>query len=235
MSTCDEKRLKFSKTGLPFVTVKFAQSLDGRIATATGDSRWISSEAARGFAHRLRSEHDAVMVGIGTVLADDPELTVRLVKGRDPLRIVVDSKLRIPMSARVLSDNAANRTLVATTEGADSVRAREIENMGAEVFRLSACPEHSGIDLKLLFEELGRRGVRSVLVEGGNRIITSLLAAGTVDRVIAIVAPKIIGQGIDAVGDLGIARLDDAITFASVKTRRLGPDIVFDGRVERSW
>ena len=224
--------VKHSTTGIPFVTVKFAQSLDGRIATATGDSQWISSSGARRFAHQLRREHDAIMVGIGTVLADDPQLSVRLVRGRDPLRIVVDSTLRIPLTTRVLADGAANHTLVVTSEAAEISREREIAGLGAEVLRLPSGPDHSGINIELLLEELARRGIASVLVEGGKGMITSLLAARAVDRLVAVIAPKIIGEGTEAVGDLGITRLDDAITFSSVKTRKLGPDIVFDGRLK---
>lgn len=228
----NENHQEHPETTLPFVTLKFAQSLDGRIATATGDSQWISSEGARRLAHQLRSEHDAIMVGIGTVLADDPQLTVRLVEGRDPLRIVIDTRLRIPLDARVLAGGAASGTVVATAEGADPVRAREIENLGAQVIRLPLSPDHSGIDLVRLLEELGRRGLASVLVEGGRGIITSLLAARAVDRLVAIIAPRIIGQGTEAVADLGITRLDEAITFTSVTTDRLGPDIIFDARLK---
>jgi len=217
---------------LPFITVKWAQSLDGRIATADGDSRWISSEEARRFAHQLRSEHDAVMVGIGTVLADDPELTVRLVKVRNPVRIIVDSKLRIPTSARVLTNDAVSRTLIATTESASLDRAREIENLGAEVIRLQQAQKHDGLDLMRLFQELGERGINSVLVEGGNRIITSLLNLRMLDRLVVIIAPKIIGKGIEAVGDLSISRVADAITFLSVEITKLGPDVVFDARLK---
>src|SRR6266571_5271296 len=187
-----EKNLQHSATRLPFVTVKFAQSLDGRIATSTGDSQWISSPPAQRFVHQLRSEHDAILVGIGTVLADDPRLTVRLTKGRDPMRIVVDSRLRTPLSARVLADGAASRTLVVANENADLARVRAIEALGSEVLRLPVSQKHIGVDLQRLLEELGGRRVESVLVEGGKQIITSLLAARLVDRVIMIIAPKII-------------------------------------------
>lgn len=224
--------IKHSATGLPFVTVKFAQSLDGRIATATGDSQWISSTGARRFAHQLRRDHDAIMVGIGTVLADDPLLTVRLVRGRDPLRIVVDSRLRIPLTTRVLADGAASHTLVVTSETAEVSRAREIEKLGAEVLRLPTGPNHPGVNIERLLEALGSRGIASVLVEGGKGIITSLLAARAVDRLVAVIAPKIIGEGTEAIGDLGIIRLDEALTFTSVQTRKLGPDIIFDGRLK---
>ena len=217
---------------LPFVTVKFAQSLDGRIATATGDSKWITGEEARRFAHQLRSEHDAILVGIGTVLADDPELTVRLIEGRDPLRIVVDTTLRTPLTARVLANGAAAGTLIVCAESADGARGEAVEELGAEVLRLAANDDETGIDIARLLEALGRRGIKSVLVEGGQRIITSVLAARAADRVIAIVAPKIIGQGIESIGDLGITLINDALTFASVSTLKLGADIVFDARLK---
>lgn len=232
MSPSDETTAKLSTTGLPFVTVKFAQSLDGRIATATGDSKWISQEQSRRFAHQLRSEHEAIIVGIGTVLADDPQLTVRLVSGRAPLRVVLDSRLRIPSGSRVLSTGEPSGTLIVCAEDAEAARAREIEDLGAEVLRLPLSSDQSRIDLALLLRELGRRGIASVLVEGGREVITSMLAARLADRLVAIIAPKIIGQGTEAVGDLGIERLDQAIRLSSVKTHRLGDDIVFDARLK---
>lgn len=223
---------KNEHTRRPFVTVKFAQSLDGRIATSTGDSRWISAPPSLRLAHKLRREHDAILVGIGTVLADDPQLTVRLIKGRDPLRVIIDSDLRIPLRSRVLAGGAAARTLVAAAVTADPKRARKIQKLGAEIVRVPAARNGSGIDISQLLEELGRRGVASVLVEGGKGVITSLLEARAVDRLVVVIAPKIIGQGTEAIGDLGITRLSEAITFSSVKIRRLGSDVIFDGRLK---
>ena len=220
------------KNKRPFVTVKFAQSLDGRIATSTGDSRWISAPPSLRLAHKLRSEHDAILVGIGTVLADDPQLTVTLIKGRNPLRVVIDSRLRIPLTSRVLADGAAAGTLVVAAMTANPKRVSEIQKVGAEILRLPTVRNGSGIDILCLLDELGRRGVASVLVEGGKGIITSLLAARAVDRMVVVIAPKIIGQGTEAIGDLGISGLSDAITFSSVKTRRLGDDVIFDGRLK---
>ncbi|HYL98109.1 MAG TPA: bifunctional diaminohydroxyphosphoribosylaminopyrimidine deaminase/5-amino-6-(5-phosphoribosylamino)uracil reductase RibD, partial [Blastocatellia bacterium] len=127
---------KFRQTGLPFVTVKAASTLDGRIATATGDSQWISGERSLRLAHELRRDHDAVLVGIGTVLKDDPKLTVRLVKGADPLRVVVDSKLRIPHTASLLADGAARKTTIATTNQSDPAKAERLREIGAEVLVL---------------------------------------------------------------------------------------------------
>jgi len=212
---------------LPAVTAKFAQSLDGRMATVTGDSQWISSPSSRRLAHQLRGEHDAILVGIGTVLADDPQLNVRLVKGRDPLRVIVDSRLRLPATARVLAAGAAQHTLVATTKLADAKRLRAIKRAGAEVLRLPAA--NSQVDLRALLEALAQRGIKSVLVEGGAQIITSLLKARLVDRLVVVIAPKIIGKGTEAIGDLGITRLQEALQVSQFRTRRLGPDIVFDG------
>jgi len=218
----------------PFVTVKFAQTLDGRIATSTGDSRWISGPASLRLAHKLRCEHDAILVGIGTVLSDDPQLTVRLLKGRDPLRIVIDSKLRIPIDARVLANGAANGTLVATASSSDPTRAQAIKDTGADVLLLPKARNGTGIDISRLLQVLGRRGIRSVLVEGGKAIITSLLKARAVDRLVVVIAPKIVGQGTEAIGELGITKLEKALTFSSVKIRTLGQDIIFDARLKRN-
>jgi diaminohydroxyphosphoribosylaminopyrimidine deaminase/5-amino-6-(5-phosphoribosylamino)uracil reductase len=239
----NEVYYKYAETGLPFVTLKFAASLDGRIATSTGHSQWISGEGSLRLAHRLRREHDAVLVGIGTVLADDPSLTVRLVKGPNPLRVVVDGRLRIPASARLISDAEAH-TLIVTSGAADPARIEELERLGAEVLVLPAADAYlassdnggqspsRSVDLSALLRVLGQRRIASVLVEGGSAIITSLLAQRTADRLVAAIAPKIIGKGLPAIGELGIQTLNDAITFSSVKIRKLGQDIIFDGRFD---
>ena len=212
--------------------MKFAQSLDGRIATSTGDSRWISGPSSLRLAHKLRREHDAILVGIGTVLSDDPELTVRLLKGRNPLRIVVDSTLRIPLSSRVLANGVANETLVVTAISSDAERARAIQRTGAEVLRLPKARNGAGINIPRLLQRLQQRGIESVLVEGGKAIVTSLLNARAVDRIVVIIAPKIIGQGTEAIGELGITKLERAVTFSSIRIRKLGDDIIFDGRLK---
>jgi riboflavin-specific deaminase-like protein len=220
----------------PFITVKFATTLDGRLATKTGDSQWISCAETLQLAHQLRAEHEAIMVGIGTVLADNPRLNVRLVEGRDPLRVIIDSCLKIPLEANVLNPEAAKETLVVATEAADKNRLEAIKNLGAEVLVLSRETEDNPlsprVNLEQLLTELYQRNIKSVLVEGGSKIITTLLAARLVNRLIIVVAPKIIGQGIEAIGDLGITRLSDAITFASLKIEKLGTDIVFDGLLQ---
>jgi diaminohydroxyphosphoribosylaminopyrimidine deaminase / 5-amino-6-(5-phosphoribosylamino)uracil reductase len=215
----------------PQVTLSYAQTLDGRLATVTGSSQWISSGDSLQLAHRLRSEHDAILVGVGTVCRDDPRLTVRLVEGEDPLRVVADSTLRIPPAAAVLSGGAARGTLLAATRRAPEERCRELRQLGAKVLRL---PEDGAgrVDLKALLAALGERGVGSVMVEGGATLITALLRERLVDRVVVCIAPKILGRGIAAVGDLGIRELDRSLRLTGVSVERYGVDLVLDGRVE---
>jgi 3,4-dihydroxy 2-butanone 4-phosphate synthase/GTP cyclohydrolase II len=210
----------------PLVTVHYAQTLDGRIASRTGDARWVSGERSLRLAHELRAAHDAVLVGIGTVLADDPKLTVRLVPGRSPVRVVVDSRLRIPPDANIL-DTSVARTIVATTPLASEERAAAIRARGAEVLRVKA--DVAGhVDLRDLLAHL-RAEIRSVLVEGGRGIITAVLREHLVDRLTVCVAPKVIGEGIAAVGDLHIDRLRDAMTFERAGFIASGGDVVFYG------
>ena len=215
----------------PSVTVKIAQTLDGRIATRTGHSQWISGEAARAFAHELRATHDAVLVGIGTVLQDDPRLTVRLVPGPDPLRAVADTSARVPPGCNLLREGA-ERTYVFVGEDAPAERTARLRELGARV--VPTPPDDGGrIDLHHLLLRLGDDGVSSVMVEGGAGIVTSLLAARLVDRLVVCIAPKVIGAGLDAVGDLGIRNLADALVFERCEVRQLGPDVMFDGVLAR--
>jgi len=214
----------------PSVTISYAQTLDGRLATRDGSSQWISGPESLQLTHQLRAEHDAILVGVGTVLADNPRLTVRLVEGRDPLRVIVDSRLRLPLDANVLTDGAAIGTLVAVTSDADDPRCDAVAALGAEVVVVPG--DHRGhVDLAALLDELGRRGVRSVMVEGGAGMITSFLREELVDRVVVTIAPKILGQGIDAVGDLGIAALSSAVQIIDPVMTPYGVDIVIDGQV----
>ncbi|HUQ41767.1 MAG TPA: GTP cyclohydrolase II [Candidatus Limnocylindrales bacterium] len=211
----------------PLVTVHYAQTIDGRIAARTGDAHWVSGERSLRLAHELRASHDAIMVGIGTVLADDPLLTTRLVQGPSPLRVIVDSSLRIPLDAKVLNDQTS-QTIVATVIGAPVENERAITARGARVMRVVS-DDRGGVDLERLLAQLRREGVGSLLIEGGRGIITSALRSRIVDRLTVCIAPKVIGEGIDAVGDLSIDRLRDAVTFARSRFISCGEDVVFYG------
>ena len=215
----------------PRLTVHYAQTLDGRIATSTGNSQWISGEQSLRLAHELRAAHDAVMVGVGTVIADNPRLTVRLVAGRQPLRIVVDSTLRVPLDSAVLTDGAAP-TLFLTTSAAPRRRVSGVLKQGASVAILPADSE-GRVDLRAALRELWRREVRTVLLEGGARMITTAIAERMVDQLTVCIAPKVLGAGIEAVGNLDILKLDDAVTFDSGAFRPLGQDIIFEGSLRQ--
>jgi diaminohydroxyphosphoribosylaminopyrimidine deaminase/5-amino-6-(5-phosphoribosylamino)uracil reductase len=229
----NETYLKYTTTGLPFVTVKFAQTLDGRIATAQGSSRWISSPESLKLAHRLRSHHDAILAGAGTVLVDNPELTTRLVRGRNPTRVILDSRLRIPLDAKVLADQEKARTLVAATPAADKEKLAALRRMGIEV--LIAPPDKQGkVDLKQLLKTLAQRQISSVLVEGGAETITSFLRLNLADKIIAIIAPKIMGKGTDSVGELNITDISKALKLSFERVYRSGEDMVVEGKRGRS-
>lgn len=212
--------------GRPFATLKLALSLDGRIAAASGDSRWISSPASRALVHRWRREADAVMVGAGTVLADNPRLTCRMAGGRDPARVVIDARLRCPPGARVFRQRSAAPTLLVTTP-ANVARARRRYG-GAQVAVLG-CPARGGeIDLRLLMRELGRRGWSKVLIEGGAHLAGAALRAGIVDRVAFFVAPILVGAGLPAIEGLDARRIRDALRLGTLGARRVGDDWLFE-------
>jgi diaminohydroxyphosphoribosylaminopyrimidine deaminase / 5-amino-6-(5-phosphoribosylamino)uracil reductase len=206
----------------PHVTLHFAQTLDGRIATRTGSSRWISGPPATRFAHELRAEADAVIIGSGTAIADDPLLTVRLVEGRQPIRIVLDARARLAPTSKLLAD-ASTTTIHATCSPDRGATAPHVE-----AWCLPPDPGGVGVDLDALLARLGARGVARVLVEGGSCVITAFLRLGLADRIIVTVAPMILGKGIDAVGDLGIDRLDRALRFTPVRVFSLGDDVLIE-------
>jgi 3,4-dihydroxy 2-butanone 4-phosphate synthase/GTP cyclohydrolase II len=206
----------------PYVALKFAQTVDGRIASGTGDAKWISSEAERCVSHALRAACDAVLVGVGTVLADDPQLTVRLVPGASPVRVVLDSALRLPLGANVLSGDAP--TLVVTTERSDPMRRRQVRATGAGVRVVPAGP--AGVDLDAALAVLRAEGIGSLLVEGGGRVITSMVRRRVADRLVVAVAPTILGTGTDAVGELGVERIADAVRLTGRTLHVLPDDIL---------
>jgi diaminohydroxyphosphoribosylaminopyrimidine deaminase/5-amino-6-(5-phosphoribosylamino)uracil reductase len=216
--------------GRPFATLKLALSIDGRISAASGDSQWISSVASRALVHRWRNEADAVMVGAGTVLADNPRLTCRVAGGRDPVRVIVDGRLRCPPRARVFVERSAAPALLVTTT-ANVARARR--RYGGARVEVIGCPARGGaeIDLRALMRELGRRGWCNVLIEGGAHLAGSALAARVVDRVAFFTAPIVIGAGTPAIEGLGCARVRNAIALNGLSVRRLGGDLLIEAQV----
>lgn len=219
------------KTSLrPSVTVSYAQTLDGRLATVGGSSQWISCDESLRHAHELRASHDAVMVGAGTVAADNPQLTVRHAAGKDPLRVVVDSTLRTPLEAAVLSNGAAQGTVLAVTGRASVRKCEEVRTLGATVLRL---PEDGDgrVSLGAMLAALYEMEVGSVMVEGGAALITALLREKLVDRMCVCIAPKILGSGIEAVGNLGIRDLGDSLALTGAAFTPHGDDMILDARV----
>ncbi len=218
------------KTGRPFVILKIAASLDGKTATKNKESKWITSEASRHHVHRVRGQVDAIMTGIGTVVADDPLLTPRVGKVKKlPLRVVVDSSLRVPATAKVVGIN----TIFATTGKAPKKKMESLRSSGAEVeiFKSS----NGKVDLSLVMDHLGKRGINSVMVEAGPELSASLLREGLVDKALFFYAPKIIG-GIAApcmVGGDGVDRLSEAMRLKEIRVKMLGEDVMIEGYVHR--
>ena len=212
----------------PSVVLKYAQTLDGRIATGGGDSKWISGPQERRAPHAMRAACDAVAVGAGTVLADDPQLTVRMVPGASPIRVVLDSTLRVPPDAQVFGPGAA--TIVLTSERSDPDRRVALRQRGVRVEVVREAPD--GVDLADGLARLLRLGIRCVLVEGGARVITSMLRERLVDRVVVAVAPLLLGKGTEAVGDLGASLVADGRRLLNQTVHQLGPDLVIAGDLD---
>jgi riboflavin-specific deaminase-like protein len=240
----------------PRITVSYAQSLDGRIATATGDSRWISCSRTLTLAHRLRRDHEVILVGIGTVLRDDPELSCRLKRSsRSPVRVILDSRLRIPPDSTIVrtcktygtivytiedtadsgAEGAAVVDIMAGTAASDAAAGRraDLERAGVEVCEVGADAQ-GRVSVVDVVEDLANRGFRSIFVEGGAQVITSFLRAGLVHRMIVVTAPLLIGRGVEAIGELGTASLAQALRPRRSRVRRLGSDrvweLIFDER-----
>ena len=231
------------RTGRPLVTLKTAATLDGRVATATGDSRWVTSPEARTLVHRWRAETDAVLVGAGTACADDPALTVRdapLGKGQShPLRVVLDRTGTLPAELRLFADAAAP-TLAVVADGVEPAYADALRQRGGDVLSVPTRDGH--LDLGALLDRLGagdgvpggRRPVQSLLVEAGPGLATALLAQDLVDRVRWFVAPKVVGEGTPAVADLGTERMADALAFIEASWETVGPDALLRGSVREA-
>lgn len=217
---------KAMRSGLPWVTLKVAVSLDGKLATASGDSRWVSGEAARAEVHRLRNEVDAVLVGAGTVRADDPALTTRLPEGggRDALRVVLDSALRLPPDRRLFNLESQARTLLVHVQGQGGERSEALAATGAELLGVPGRPGE--VDLEATLRAVLRRDVLHVLVEGGPRVFSALVRAGLADALVLHLAPKLVGgDGLSWLGPLGLDRMAGARAVRLESVRRLGEDL----------
>ena len=251
--------IKFITERLPFVTVKLAESLDGKIATRTGDSRWITSEDSRRYVHKLRGEVDAVMVGVGTVLRDDPRLTVRdgrplklathlqgrrgtprinhpsAGQARDErkklIRIIVDSRLRTPANAKIFADCDASPVLIATAKGSSEGKRKALEKKGAKVLVVKG--KGKRVDLKSLFKRLAERDIAHVMVEGGGELAAGILEEKLADRILLFIAPKIIG-GRDAVTSVegkGVDLVSNAVKIKGLRIKRFSKDILIEGEI----
>ncbi|RMI19161.1 MAG: bifunctional diaminohydroxyphosphoribosylaminopyrimidine deaminase/5-amino-6-(5-phosphoribosylamino)uracil reductase RibD [Calditrichaeota bacterium] len=224
----NEAYFKYIQTGRPFVHLKIAASLDGRIATATGNSRWITDEEARSLVHQMRHRADAILVGIGTVLADNPRLTVRPHRGKQPLRVVLDSRLSIPTTAHLLTDEFRDRTVIFTTAHHSAEARRQIEAGGVRVIVVP--PDAAGrVDVQAVLERLGEMGVASVLVEGGQGIFTSFIARNLFDKISFFLAPILLGKGISAIGDLQIQKVQEALSLELVEYRIINRQVLVQG------
>lgn len=226
----NETFLHYIETQRPFVTLKCAVTLDGKIATRTGASRWITGGPARDQVHRMRHAADALLVGSGTALQDDPQLTTRLPGGGgvNPLRIVVDSRLRLPVGSQLAVVAPDCRTLVATSERAPVEKQRQLENQGVEILRLPSYAD-GRVNIEALFAALGARGVADLLVEGGATLSATLLQRRLVDKIVVFVAPKIIGgDGINVVAALGVETMADALQFYGMTSQSVGEDVMLE-------
>ena len=227
----NEAFVHYIRENTPFVIAKLAQSIDGRVATKTGHSKWITGEKARKFGHQIRRAVDGIVVGVGTVLADDPELTCRVRGGSDPIRTILDSKARTPVDAKVIriAESSKAPTWVVVGEKVTKKKVEALQRAGAEVIRM---PLVAGrVELEVLMAELGKRELLSILVEGGPTLMGSFFDAGLVHKVHALVAPMVIGgeQARSSVEGAGIDELKEACRLQRLELDQLGPDVLLTG------
>ena len=230
----NEVFIHYMTTNLPFTILKYAMSLDGKIACHTGDSKWITSEKSRTDVHRLRSSVSAVVTGIGTILSDDASLNVRLIdsKGREPHRIVVDSAARISLDAKILNLDSKSDTYIAVTEAASDEKLKKLEDYGVKIIMTKS--KNGKVDLEELWKELGFLGMDSILIEAGEQLSAALLEAKLVNKIRAYIAPKIIG-GANAkspIGGYGATNMSEVINLKSMNVTHIENDFVVEGYVK---
>jgi len=225
--------IKYITTKRPFVILKAAVTLDGRIATQTGESQWITGEAARERVHEIRNNVDALLVGVNTILTDNPRLTTRLPgkATQDPIRIILDTHLRTPLDARVIANDSPSKTYIFADGDVAKERIRAYQERGVTV--MVARKHYHRIDFTQVLEDLGRMEVTSLLIEGGSEVHASALKLGVVDRVIFFVAPKIMGGGAskEAIGSLGVDRIKDLVRLTNIHVEQVGDDVMIQGDV----
>jgi len=231
----NEYFIKYIQTKRPFVMVKCAATLDGQIATRSGDSKWVTGSESRAYVHQIRHAVDGIMVGVGTVLKDDPSLTTRLehMRGVDPVRIILDSHLSMPEDAKVLRLDSDSDTIVVATEPCATAKKKRLEKQGAEIV---VAPSKSGrIDLEALMGILGVRGITSILIEGGGRVIASALSANIVDKFMIFYAPKLMGgdDGISICCGPGPEFMRGCRALTDIQVRRFGDDVMIEGYISR--
>ena len=221
----------YIQSDVPYTALKYAMTLDGKIATATGESKWITGETARKHVHKLRHRYAAIMAGIGTVLADDPMLNARIENGNDPIRVICDSNLKIPEESNIVKTANEIRTIIATiSENEEKIN--KLKQNGCEIIKTT--PQDGKVNLKELLKQLRKMEIDSVLTEGGGILNESLIQSGCVHKVYAYIAPKIIGgeQAKTPVEGTGISHLKDAVIFDELKATPLGNDILLEGKVK---
>lgn len=225
---------KYIISGIPFVTLKSAMTLDGKIATYTGDSRWVTGEDSRHFVHQLRNVYDAILVGIGTVMKDDPRLNTRLqVEGRrDPIRVILDAQLQLPLDSQIAASAVQQSTLVFTSNQASEERAALLEDKGIKVITIDS--DGDKLPLDAVLKTLGKREIMSLLVEGGGQVNASFLEAGLVDKVYWFIAPKFCGgdRAPSPVGGEGVTRMAEAVRITNYTIDRFQEDILITGYLE---
>jgi diaminohydroxyphosphoribosylaminopyrimidine deaminase/5-amino-6-(5-phosphoribosylamino)uracil reductase len=211
-------------SGFPFVMLKIAQTLDGKIATLDGDSKWISQEDSRRFSNRLRGQVDAVLIGINTAIKDNPKLTARNPKGKNPFRMVLDSKGRIPLDSNLIKKNQDNKTIVIVTDKKAETRLKD----KVEIWRVGSNSQRE-INLKAFLKLAAEKGISSILVEGGRKVFTSFTREKLVDRIYCFICPKIIGDGIPAFDNLNVKKVSSALRVKIVKVKRFTEDTLLIG------
>jgi diaminohydroxyphosphoribosylaminopyrimidine deaminase/5-amino-6-(5-phosphoribosylamino)uracil reductase len=218
---------KWQTTGTPWVTLKIAQTLDGRIAARDGSSRWITGDASRQRVHQMRAQHDAVLVGSSTAIQDNPRLNVRDAAGKDPLRVVLDSRLRIPLASHLVEDGAENTIVFTAERQLGTPNANHLIAEGVRVFPVAECA--GGLNLKEVLNTLGTLGCHSVLVEGGRGVYTSFIENRLVDEYAVFVSPRIMGEGISAIGDIGVQSMEQVQRFSHFQVEQIGSDLLMRG------